>query len=152
LLQRLSIGARLAVRTRLEILDPFLRRLSQTRLNKIQSEGDGDDRDLRIGARLVDTLNTIVREAAAHCVRSGDPTPKLFEGPAQDRYEEIRRRGQSVWKRLERVAKKGDRTRDYSETKRSLLELQEINEDYLALAMPRIEELLVPAGKRDVRQ
>ena len=58
----------------------------------------------------------------------------------------------AIWKRLEEVAKEGGRTGDCVETKRLLLELQQINEDYLALALPRIEEWLVPMGKRDVRQ
>jgi hypothetical protein len=53
-----------------------------------------------------------------------------------------------AWNRLEDVGKEGDRTGDYTETERLLVELKEVNEDYLALALPRIEELLVPAEKR----
>jgi hypothetical protein len=39
----------------------------------------------------------------------------------------------------------------YPETERLLAELSQINEDYLALALPRIEELLVPLEKRHVK-
>jgi hypothetical protein len=147
LLQRLSIGARLAVRTRLEILEPFVDRLPQQ--NQLQSAGDEDH---RVGGRLVETLKSIVREAVAHGVRPGDHLPKLFDGPAQDRYVDIRHHGEDIWNRLEDAARQGDRTGDYSETKRLLVELQDINEDYLALALPRLEELLVPARKRDTRR
>jgi hypothetical protein len=154
LVQRLSIGARLAVRTRLEILDPFIGRVSQTQREKLQSTRDEDEigRKFRVGGRLVEALNTIVREAASHGLRAGEHPPILFDGSAQHRYEEIRDRGGRAWNRLEAAAKEGDRTGDYSETERLLVELMQINEDYLALVLPRIEELLVPAGKRRVRQ
>ena len=142
LLQRLSIGARLAVRTRLEILDPFIGSLSQPEL----SARDRDGRDL--GARLVETLNAIVREAAAHGVRPDVQAPTLFDGSAQNRYEEIRDRGVDIWNKLEEAAKQGDRTGNYADTKGLLKGLTQINEDYLALVLPRLEELLVPAEKR----
>jgi hypothetical protein len=142
LLQRLSIGARLAVRTRLEILDPFIGSLSQPELNA----RDRDGRDL--GARLVETLNAIVREAAAHGVRPDGHAPTLFDGSAQNRYEEIRDRGVDIWNKLEEAAKQGDRTGNYADTKGLLKGLTQINEDYLALVLPRLEELLVPAEKR----
>jgi hypothetical protein len=53
-----------------------------------------------------------------------------------------------AWTGLEEPCNEGDRTGDYSETERLLAELKQINEDYLALALPRIEDLLVPAEKR----
>jgi len=154
LVQRLSIGARLAIRTRLEVLDPFIGRVSLTQQEKLQSTRDEDEigRKFRIGGRLVEALNTILREAASHGVRAGDDPPILFDGNAQHRYEEIRYRGEQAWNKLEEVAAQGDRAGDYSETERLLVELKEINEDYLALVLPRIEELVVPIAKRRVRQ
>jgi hypothetical protein len=148
--QRLSIGARLAIRTRLEILDPFMGRVSQTQQEKIRSirEEYQIGRNFRIGGRLVEALNTIIREAASHGLRPDEPAPILFDGSAQQRYEEIRDRGMNAWTRLEEAGKEGDRTGDYSETERLLAELKQINEDYLALVLPRIEDLLVPAEKR----
>ena len=102
LVQRLSIGARLAVRTRLEILDPFIGRVSQTQQEKSQSTRDEDEigRNFHVGGRLVEALNTIVREAASHGVRAGDHPPILFDGSAQPQYEEIRHRGERAWNRL----------------------------------------------------
>jgi hypothetical protein len=141
-LQRLVIGARLAVRTQLEILAPFI--------HELQNARGKNGRD--IGGRIVETLDNIVREAEAHGLKRGGRTPKLYDGSAQRRYKEIRDRGTNIWPRLERAAKQGDRTGNYSEAKRLLLELQQINEDYLALALPRIEELLVPVEKSRVRQ
>ena len=154
LLQRLSIGARLAIRTRLEILDPFIGRVSQVQQDKLESKRDEDEigRRFHIGGRLVEALNTIMREAASHGLRPDAPPPTLFDGTAQHRYEEIRDRGMDTWNRLEEAAKQGDETGDYSETERLLVELKGYNEDYLALVLPRIEELVVPAGKRHVCQ
>jgi hypothetical protein len=154
LVQRLSIGARLAVRTRLEIIDPFIGRLSKAQQDKLQSTRDEDEigRHFGIGGRLVEALNTIVREAASHGLRVGDHPPILFDGSVQQLYEEIRDRGMRNWSLLEEAAKQGDRTGDYSEAEKLLAKLQEVNEDYLALVLPRIEELLVPAKKRRARQ
>ncbi len=148
--QRLSIGARLAIRTRLEIVDPFIGRVSQIQLEKSRSRRAEDEigRKIGIGSRLVEALDTIVREAASHGMRLGEDPPKLFEGAAQHEYEAIRDRGQEVWTQLNEAAPIGDQTGDYSKTETMLGELKRINEDYLALALPRLEELLVPATKR----
>jgi TIR domain len=153
LAQRLSIGARLAIRTRLEIIDPFIGRVSQTQKDKLNSTRDEDKigRKFGIGGRLVEALDTIVREASSHGVRINDDPPILFDGSAQHQYEEIRHRGEQSWSGLEEAARQGDLTGDYSETERLLGELKQINEDYLALVLPRIEELLVPAKKRHAR-
>jgi hypothetical protein len=110
----LSIGARLAVRTRLEVLDPFLGHTSQ-----------------------------IYRE----------PAPKLFGGTAQQLYEDLRNQGLRIWNQIKQVALLEDQkaTGDYPETERLLADLRQLNEEYLALVLPRIEELLVPADKRRVQ-
>ena len=154
LVQRLSIGARLAIRTRLEVVDPFIGRVSQTQQEKLRSTREEDEigRNFGIGGCLVEALNTIVREAASHGLRADDHAPILFDGPAQHRYEEIQHRGKQAWNGLEQAAKQGDQTGDYSETERLLKELKQIDEDYLVLVLPRIEELLVPEEKRRVRQ
>ena len=149
LLQRLSIGARLAIRTRLEIVDAFSGRLSQIQKQKLQSRRDEDEigRKIGIGSRLVEALNTIVQEAVSHGVRPEDDPPILFDAPVQDRFLEIRQRGVQTWNELERAAIRDDGTGDYAETERLLIELKKNNEGYLALVLPRIEELVVPAGK-----
>jgi hypothetical protein len=78
----------------------------------------------------------------------GEKPPELFEGQAQAEYEELVRQGTQTWQSLNDAATKGDQDGDYSETERLLGELKRINENYLALVLPRIEYLLVPAKKQ----
>jgi hypothetical protein len=155
LTQRLSIGARLAVRTRLEVLEPFLGHTSQVYRDKVLSTRPENEvsRKNPVGARLVEALDAIWQEALSHGMRPGEPAPKLFEGPAQQIYEDLRNRGIRVWDQIKQVAPREDRkaTGKYPETERLLSELNQINEDYLALVLPRIEELLVPVEKRRVK-
>jgi len=155
LTQRLSIGARLAVRTRLEVLDPFLRHTSQIYRDKVLSTRPENEvsRKNPVGARLVEALDAIYQEALSHGMRPGEPAPKLFEGPAQQIYVDLRNRGIRIWDQIKQVAPREDQkaTGKYPETERLLAELSQINEDYLALVLPRIEELLVPAEKRRVK-
>jgi hypothetical protein len=148
--QRLSIGARLAVRTQLEVIDPFIGRVSRTQQEKQRSTRVEDEigRKYRIGGRLVEALRVIVREAESHGVRVGTDPPKLFENPDQHHYEKIAARGWKVWRELEVAAKQGDEDGDYTEAERALAELKQVNEDYLALVLPRIEQLFVPVTKR----
>jgi hypothetical protein len=154
LIQRLSIGARLAVRTRLEVIDPFIGRVSQIQQDKSRSTRDEDEigRKFGVGGRLAEALDTIIREAASHGVRPEDDPPTLFEGLDQQRYENLRRHAVQDWSRLGDAAKQGDLDGDYSETERLLITLKEANEEYLELVLPRIEQLLVPEKKRRVRQ
>ena len=152
LVQRLSISARLAVRTRLEILDPFLGRTSQVYRDKVLSTRPEDEvsRNNPVGSRIVEALDAIWQEALSHGMRPDEPAPILFEGFAQRSYEDLRHRGLDAWNQLKQAAPQEDQvgTGNYPETERLLGELKQINEDFLALVLPRIEELLVPAGKR----
>lgn len=152
LVQRLSIGARLAVRTRLEIIEPFKGHMAELQKKKIDSIREHEmGRQFKVGGRLIEALAIIVREATSHGVRVGEEPPKLFDGLAQAKYEELVHRGTQIWQSLNDAATKDDRDGDYSETERLLGELKQINEDYLALVLPRIEELLVPAKKQHSR-
>jgi hypothetical protein len=152
LVQRLSIGARLAVRTRLEVLDPFLGRTSQVHQEKVLSTRPEDEvsRNNPVGGRVVEALDTIWREALSHGMRPEEPAPILFEGAAQSFYESIRNRVVQIWDELKRVTQVEDKQGRgyYPETEHLLSDLKELNEDYLALVLPRIEELLVPTEKR----
>ena len=155
LTQRLSIGARLAVRTRLEVLEPFLGHTSQIYRDKVLSTRPENEvsRKNPVGGRLVEALDAIWQEALSHGMRPGEPAPKLFEGPAQQTYEDLRTRGIQLCDQIKKVAPREDKetSGNYPETERLLAELNQINEDYLALVLPRIEELLVPAEKRRVK-
>jgi hypothetical protein len=155
LTQRLSVGARLAVRTRIEVLDPFLGHTSQIYRDKVLSARPENEvsRKNPVGGRLVEALEAIWQEAMSHGVRPDETAPKLFDGSDQQTYEDLRNRGLRIWQQIKQIAPSEDRraTGNYPETERLLAELSQINEDYLALALPRIEELLVPLGKRHVK-
>jgi len=155
LTQRLSVRARLAVRTRLEVLDPFLGHTSQIYQDKVLSARPENEvsRKNPVGGRLVEALDAIWQEALSHGMRPDEPAPQLFEGPAQQIYDDLRKRGVLVLNQIKQVAPQEDQkaTGDYPETERLLAELNQINEDYLAIVLPRIEELLVPQEKRYVK-
>src|SRR5262249_28529245 len=112
LTQRLSVGIRLAVRTRLEVLDPFLGRMSQVHRNKILSPDPRDAIARRnpVGRRVVEALDAILQEALAHgMMRPGGAPPILFEDRAQqDEYEKLRDRGLASWQELIEKAQEED--------------------------------------------
>jgi hypothetical protein len=151
LVQRLSVGARLAVRTRLEVLEPFRGHTSQIYESKVQSQRPEDEISRRspVGGRIVEALDAIWREAMSHGVRPGK-VPKLFDGPDQKTYEKLRSRGFDNWNEIKEAAVSEDKagTGSYPRTERLLADLKTINEDYLAIVLPRIEELLVPIEKK----
>jgi len=150
LMQRLSDSVRLAVRTRLEVLDPFLGQLARIHQERVLSQRPEDEiaRNSPVGRRIVEALDTIWQEAIAHGVRPNEAPPILFEGLAQRKYEDLRRDALRTWNQLRRVAGEEDQqgTGDYPETERLLAEVGRFTEAYLALALPRLQHLLLPAG------
>jgi hypothetical protein len=95
---RLSVGIRLAVRTRLEVLDPFLGRMSLVHRTKVLSNcaSDAIARRNPVGRRVTEVFDAVLQEALAHGMRSHDVSPILFKKPAQQQYEEIRKRATGV--------------------------------------------------------
>lgn len=150
--QRLSVGARLAVRTRLEVLEPFLGHTSEIYKKRVRSKRPEDEISRRspVGGRIVEALEVIWQEALSNGVRPGEVVPTLFEGPDQELYEKVRARGYDRWSQIKKAALAEDKagTGKYPKTEHLLAELKQINEDYLAIVLPRIEELLVPVEKR----
>ena len=115
------------------------------------SPEDEISRNHPVGSRVVKVLDVIWREAIAHGLRPSAPAPTLFIDSAQQQtFEKLRMRALRALSRLRRVALEEDQknTGEYPETERLLGELNEFNELYLALVLPRMEELLVPVGKR----
>jgi hypothetical protein len=98
----------------------------------------------------VEALEVIWQEALSNGVRPGEVVPTLFEGPDQELYEKVRARGYDRWSQIKKAALAEDKagTGKYPKTEHLLAELKQINEDYLAIVLPRIEELLVPVEKR----
>ncbi|MBV9998857.1 MAG: TIR domain-containing protein [Verrucomicrobia bacterium] len=146
LVQRLTVGIRLAVRTRLEVLDPFLGRMAEVHRDKVLSAHPRDAIARRnpVGGRVTEALDAILQEALAHGMRPGDPPPRLFEGPAQHEYEEIRNRAVSLWQGLKNKTWQEDQkgTGEYPESELLLGELDQCNQAYLDLSLPRLQELL----------
>jgi hypothetical protein len=146
LAQRLSVGIRLAVRTRLEVLDPFLGRMSQVHRDKVLSKRPRDAIARRnpVGGRVTEALDAIWQEALLHGMRPDDAPPTLFEEPAQQEYEELRNRALASWHGLKEKAQEEDQkgTGEYPESERLLGELDKCNQAYLDLSLPRLRELL----------
>ena len=146
--QRLSVGIRLAVRTRLEVLDPFLGRMSQVHREKVLSNRPRDAIAKRnpVGARVTEALDAILQESLAHGMRPNDDPPRLFDDQAQqDKYEEIRKCALNSWYDLKEKALEEDKkkTGEYPESERLLAELYKYNQAYLDLSLPRLQELLM---------
>ena len=152
LVQRLSISARLAVRTRLEILDPFLGRTSQVYRDKVLSTRPEDEvsRNNPVGSRIVEALDAIWQEALSHGMSQMSLLPYCSKASPSVRMRISDTADLMPGTSLSKAAPQEDQvgTGNYPETERLLGELKQINEDFLALVLPRIEELLVPAGKR----
>jgi len=153
--QRLADGLRLGVRTRIEIIDGFSGKLSRIFRDKTQSEIESDQiaRNYRAGRRVIEALETITEEAQAHGIRPEEAPPILFADPMdQASYEQVRTDSLRIWQRLKIVAELEDKagTGNYPETEQLLGELKAVNDRYLRIAIPRINELLVPdmSGKR----
>jgi TIR domain len=146
LAQRLSVGIRLAVRTRLEVLEPFLGHMSQVHRDKILSTSPRDAVARRnpVGGRVIEALDAIWQEAMAHGIRADEPPPRLFEEPAQREYEELRDRAVDSWQGLKKTAQEEDQkgTGEYPESERLLAELDKCNQAYLDLSLPRLREVL----------
>jgi hypothetical protein len=144
--QRLAGGVRLGVRTQLEIIDPFMGRMSEVYREKILGGHPQDSIGRRnpVGQRLISALGAIWQEAIAHGVRSSDEAPKLFEGSNQNTYEDIRSRALATETGLVSAATKEDaeNTGMYPESERLLVELKTSNDAFLRLALPRLGELL----------
>jgi hypothetical protein len=156
--QRLADGVRLGVRTRIEIINGFSGQLSKMFREKIRSQGESDliARNYPVGRRVVEAIETITEEARAHGIRPEEAPQTLFSNPSdQAAYEHIRAESIRIWRRIEVVAELEDKAAagKYTETEKLLIELKAINDQYLILALPRLNELLVSTpGDRSGRR
>jgi len=93
---------------------------------------------------VIEALDAIWQEAIAHGVRPGGPPPRLFEEPAQTKYEEVRNRSLTTWQELKIKAQEEDQrgTGEYPETERLLDELNRSVQAYFDISLPRLRELL----------
>ena len=145
--QRLADGVRLGVRTRIEIINGFSGRLSKMHEERIKGAAPMDmlSRKHSVGHRVVEALQVITEEARAHGVRVDEPTPVLFSDPVeQDQYEYLRSEAVRVWDEIKDAAEEEDKlgTGTYLRTEGLLLDLKRLNDEYLKLALPRLNRLL----------
>jgi hypothetical protein len=136
----------LAVRTRFEVLDRYRGKMAKERL-RLTASSDPAEKIGKLhplGGRVLETLRTIVLEAAMQGSVLEAAPPVLFEGQDQTRYEEMRESFKSMLAELERVTEAEDQQRDgtYAGTEKILDNLFELNKNYLQIAAPRFISLL----------
>jgi len=145
-LQLLANGLRLAVRTRLEVLDRYRGKMAKERLRLTGSSDPVEELGKLhpLGGRVLETLRTIVLEAEMQGSRLDAAPAFLFEGEDQVRYEEMRETFKSMFAELERVTEAEDQQRDgtYAGTEKILDTLLDLNKDYLRIAAPRFISFL----------
>jgi hypothetical protein len=124
--------------------------MSQIYRDKIMSDSPMEEvgRKFAVGGRLIKVLQAIYEEAMANGFRPEQPAPKFFSNRAQQKhYEDIRAEGIRLWGELEKAATKEDQVASgkYIQTERLLSELKKINGEYLEVAVPRLNSLLLSA-------
>jgi len=144
--QRLSDGIRLAVRTRLEVVEPYRGGMSEVHRAKVLSllPRDAIARSNPVGGRVVQALDAIWEEALAQGLRPGGPPPRLFDDEDQRKYEALREHGVDAWERLRATAPAEDQkgAGEYPESESLLAELDKSLQAYLDIALPRLRVLL----------
>jgi len=143
--QRLADGVRLGVRTRIEVIEAFSGRMSQIYHDKVLSDSPMEEVGRNFTVRMIKALQAIRDEAMAHGFNPKAPPPRLFADQAeQRRYQNIRDRGILLWDELAKAATKEDQEGRgrYVETERLLAELRKMNDEYLKVALPRLDALL----------
>ena len=147
-LQLLANGLRLAVRTRMEVLDRYKGKLAKESSRIAQSSDPAEELGKRnpLGRRVLEVLLTIVDEAKMEGTNVYESAPLLFEGEAQSQYEEIRTTFSSMLAELKHVVSDEDKdpNKMYTETERLLSELDRLNKSYIELAGPKFLELINP--------
>lgn len=145
-LQLLANGLRLAVRTRLEVLDRYKGKMARecVRINESHDPADELGKLHPLGGRVLEILRTIVLEAEMQGTRIREPPPILFDGQAQRRYEEIRDTFGSLLTELKQVTSREDQQPEgaYLQTEKLLEDLQKINKDYIEIAAPQFLSIL----------
>ncbi len=145
-LQLLANGLRLAVRTRIEVLDHYKGKLAKERLRISNSTDPADELGKLnpLGGRVLEILRTIVLEAEMQGTHIGQSAPILFEGKAQRQYEDVRTTFASILAEMKRVVSYEDEDLEtgYAETEKLLSELDRLNRKYIELAGPKFLEII----------
>jgi hypothetical protein len=145
-LQFLANGLRLAVRTRMEVLNRYRGKMAQEHRRLAKSLDPADELSKRhpLGGRVMEILRTIILEAEMQGTYVNSPPMLLFEGGEQKQYEDIREKFKGLYSDLATCTQKEDQQSDgtYVETEKHLDALLELNKDYVAIAAPRFLKIL----------
>ena len=110
-LQLLANGLRLAVRTRLEVLDKYRGTMAKESARLRQSKDPVEELGKRfpLGSRILESIRAIVLEAELQGSRPNDPPPYLFRDDAQQAtYERIRGQFKSWLTKFQAVTREED--------------------------------------------
>jgi hypothetical protein len=152
-MQLLANGLRLAVRTRLEVLDKYRGVMAQesARLARSNDPAEVLGKLHPLGGRVLESLRTIVLEAELQGSKFSAPPANLFLDDAkQATYETIRNRFTSWFDDFRDVTSKEDKEPEgkYIQTERLLDELYDLNKEYITIAAPTFLSMLETAHKR----
>jgi hypothetical protein len=151
-LQLLANGLRLAVRTRLEVLDKYRGAMAQesSRLALSQDPAEDLGKLHPLGGRILESIRTIVLEAELQGSNLNAPPANLFHDDAkQVTYETIRNRFRSWFEDFRDVTSREDQQLEgkYIQTERLLDELYDLNKKYIAIAAPTFLSMLEASHK-----
>jgi hypothetical protein len=154
-LQLLANGLRLAVRTRLEVLDKYRDTMAQESSRLAQSEDPAEalGKLHPLGGRILESIRTIVLEAELQGSKLDAPAPNLFDDDTeQATYEKIRDQFRSWLENFRDVARKEDKEArgKYVQTELFLDELYEMNRKYIAIAAPNFLRMLEGSHQQPV--
>jgi TIR domain len=153
-MQLLANGLRLAVRTRLEVLDKYRGAMARESSRLAQSDDPAEalERLHPLGGRILESVRTIVLEAELQGSKLGAPPPALFDDDAdQATFEKIRDQFKSWLTNFEHVTVKEDSESEgkYIQTELMLNELYDMNRKYIAIAAPTFLSMLDNSHNRD---
>jgi hypothetical protein len=139
--QLLANGLRLAVRTRLEVLDKYRGAMAQESSRLAQSDDPAEalGKLHPLGARVLESLRTIALEAELQGSKLDAPPPHLFDDDAkQATYEKIRDEFKSWFIKFQAVTKEEDNEPEgkYIKTERLLDELFDLHKKYIQSRLP----------------
>jgi hypothetical protein len=146
-MQLLANGLRLAVRTRLEVLDKYRGVMAKESSRLAQSDDPAEalGKLHPLGSRVLESLRTIVLEAELQGSKLDTPPAHLFDDDAeQATYEKIRDEFKSWFIKFQAVTKEEDNEPEgkYIKTDHLLDDLYEMNRKYIAIAAPTFLNML----------
>ena len=153
--QLLANGLRLAVRTRLEVLDKYRGAMARESARLAQSKDPAEalERLHPLGARVLESIRTIVLEAELQGSRLDVPPPALFDDDDdQATYEKTRDQFKSWLTDFQHVTEKEDSESEgkYVQTELLLDELYDLHKKYIAIAAPTFLSMLEASPQQRV--